>query len=194
MATRELAIALESIDRRIFSVRGHRVMLDVDLARLYRVTTSSLNRAVRRNAERFPADFSFVVPRREMGNLICQTGISSSHGGRRRPVRVFTEHGVAMLSIVLRSPRAIHVNIAIMRAFSRFRKLLAGHEALARRLHEMEKSCDARYMEIAETLRQLMAPPAGVPKERIGFHPSRGGAAPRGSRRRAGRKVLPATS
>lgn len=178
MAGHDLAMALETLERRIHAVRGNRVMLDVDLARLYRVTTSALNRAVRRNLDRFPSDFSFIVSRKELGILMCPSGISSSHGGRRKPVRVFTEHGVAMLSSVLRSSRAIHVNIVIMRAFSRFRKLLAGHEALARRLHEMEKNCGARYEEVSEALRRLMDPPAGSPKERIGFHPSRAGGAP----------------
>jgi len=185
MAAHDLVIPLESIERRIHSVRGHRVMLDVDLARLYRVTTSSLNKAVRRNPARFPADFSFVVPWKELRSLMFQTGISSLHGGRRKPVRVFTEHGVAMLSSVLRSPRAIHVNIAIMRAFSRFRKLLAGHESLARRLHDMEKNCDARFRRVLETLRQLVEPPEAAPKERIGFHPSRASSRLRTARSRA---------
>jgi len=162
-------------------------MVDVDLARLYRVKTSSLNKAVHRNLDRFPGDFSFVVPMKELGNLMFQTGISSSHGGRRKPVRVFTEHGVAMLSSVLRSARAIHVNIAIMRAFSRFRKMLAGHEALARRLHDMEMNCDARFKKVLGTLRELMDPPDGAPKERIGFHPPRARARLRGVRGRGSR-------
>jgi hypothetical protein len=187
MATRELAITLESIDRRIHSVRGHRVMLDVDLARLYRVTTSALTRAVRRNLDRFPDDFSFIVPWKELENLMCQIGISSSYGGRRKPVRVFTEHGVAMLSSVLRSPRAIQVNIAIMRAFSRFRKMLAGHAVLARRLHEMEKNCHERFKRVLETLRLLMDPPDEAPKERIGFHPPRASSRRRGGGRRESR-------
>jgi len=187
MAARELVISLESIDRRIFSVRGQRVMLDIDLARLYGVTTSSLNRAVRRNLDRFPGDFSFVVPSKELGNLMCQTGISSSHGGRRKPVRVFTEHGVAMLSSVLRSPRAIQVNIAIMRAFSRFRKVLANHEALARRLHDVEKNCDGRFKRVLKTLQHMMEPPEGPPRERIGFHSPRASSRLRAARGRARR-------
>lgn len=173
MAARELSIALESIDRRIHTLRGHRVMLDRDLAELYRVTTYNLNKAVQRNLDRFPDDFSFIVHWKELGNLIFQTGISSLHGGRRKPVRVFTEHGVAMLSSVLRSTRAIQVNITIMRAFSRFRKLLAAHEVLAGRLLEMEKNCDARYKEVSSVLRLLMDPPDEPVKERIGFRPSR---------------------
>jgi hypothetical protein len=162
-------------------------MLDVDLARLYRVTTSALTRAVRRNLDRFPADFSFIVPWKELENLMCQIGISSSYGGRRKPVRVFTEHGVAMLSSVLRSPRAIQVNIAIMRAFSRFRRMLAGHAVLARRLHEMEKNCHERFKRVLETLRLLMDPPDEAPKERIGFHPPGASSRRRGGGRRESR-------
>ena len=105
-----------------------------------------------------------------------QSGISSSHGGSRKPVRVFTEHGVEMLSSVLRSRRAIQVNITIMRAFSRLRLMGAGHDALARRLHEMEKTCDGRFKAVSGALQQLMEEPAGKPKERIGFHPARSGA------------------
>lgn len=173
MATRDLVTSLASIEGRIHSVRGHRVMLDADLARLYRVTTSDLNKSVHRNIARFPSDFSFMVPWKEMRSLMFQIGISNSRGGRRKPVRVFTEHGVAMLSSVLRSPRAIHVNIAIMRAFSHYRKLLAGHEALALRLKEMEGACDARFKRVLETLRHLMVSADEPSKERIGFHPTR---------------------
>ncbi|HKS16860.1 MAG TPA: ORF6N domain-containing protein [Planctomycetota bacterium] len=173
MQGRSSLISLDGIDRRIHTVHGHRVMVDRDLARLYGVTTFNLNKAVRRNLVRFPGDFSFIVPRKEVGTLIFQTGISSSHGGSRKPVRVFTEHGVAMLSSVLRSPRAIQVNIAIMRAFSRLRKMMAAHEALAGRLLEMERTCDARFRGVSEALRLLMDPAERSPKERIGFRPPR---------------------
>ncbi|HEU4338790.1 MAG TPA: ORF6N domain-containing protein [Planctomycetota bacterium] len=169
MPARNSLVSLDGIDRRIHTVHGQRVMLERDLARLYGVTTFNLNKAVGRNLERFPGDFSFVVPWKDLGNLIFQTGISSSHGGSRKPVRVFTEHGVAVLSSVLRSPRAIQANIAIMRAFSRFRKMLAAHELLAGRLLEMEKNCDARFKHVSEVLRLLVTPPEGPPKERIGF-------------------------
>jgi hypothetical protein len=185
----ETGIAPESIDRRIFAVRGQRVMLDVHLARLYGVTTAGLNRAVGRNLERFPRDFSFVLPSKELKNLMCQIGTSSLHGGRRKPVRVFTEHGVAMLSSVLRSRRAIRVNIAIMRAFSRFRQGMARHEYLARRLHEMETTCDARFNKVLEIIRGLMIPPAETPKERIGFHPSRRHSGGRAHGSRPGRRA-----
>jgi len=119
-------IAKGQLESVIHIVHGQRVMLDPDLAELYGTTTMALNQAVKRNEERFPEDFSFVLGEQEFANLISQTVISSSgHGGRRKFPRVFTEHGVAMLSSVLRSPTAVRVNIEIMRTFFRLRRLLA---------------------------------------------------------------------
>jgi len=123
-------IPAERIEQAILLIRGEKVMLDADLARLYRVETGALTRAVRRNLVRFPPDFMFQLTTEEYENLKCQFGISSRWGGRRRPPYAFSEQGVAMLSSVLRSPRAVAVNVEIMRAFVRLRKMLASHEDL----------------------------------------------------------------
>ena len=141
---RELAsqlIPVERVQRLILLVRSEKVMLDSHLAELYGVDTGALNRAVKRNAARFPDDFMFKLTMEEMDNLKCQIGISSSsHGGRRRSLPyAFTEQGVAMLSSVLRSERAVQVNVAIMRAFVSLRRMLAGNETLARKLAELER-------------------------------------------------------
>lgn len=127
-------------------VRGERVMLDADLARLYGVETKALKRAVTRNRKRFPGDFVFILARQEVANLICQIGISSSRwGGRRKPTLAFTEQGVAMLSSVLRSDRAADVNIAIMRTFVQLRRLMDSNRDLARKISEMEKRYDEQF-------------------------------------------------
>jgi len=123
VASMSVALAPATIEARIHLIRGLRVMLDSDLAELYGVETGMLNRAVSRNASRFPADFAFVLTPPEAADLRFQIGISKSRGGRRYPPRAFTEQGVAMLSSVLRSTRAIKVNIEIMRAFVRFRAM-----------------------------------------------------------------------
>ena len=127
-------------------VRGERVMLDADLARLYGVETGDLNRAVKRNAGRFPDDFMLVLDKQEVANLKCQIGISSlGWGGRRKPVMAFTEQGVAMLSSVLRSDRAADVNIAIMRTFVQLRRLMDSNRELARKIAETEKQYDEQF-------------------------------------------------
>jgi len=163
------------IQRAIYLIRGQKVMLDADLARLYGVTTSNLNKAVRRNLSRFPADFMFQLSPEEAKDLMFQIGISSSkHGGRRKPISAFTEQGVAMLSTVLRSERAVQVNIAIMRAFVQLREILGSHAELARKLTELEKRIeghDSAIQSLFEAIRQLMAPPEPDPPGReIGFH------------------------
>jgi len=133
-------IPLERIQRAIYLVRGEKVMLDGDLAALYGVSTGNLNKAVKRNYSRFPADFMFQLTTEETENLRFQIGISSlGYGGRRYLPYAFTEHGVAMLSSVLRSERAVQVNIAIMRAFVQLRQVLATHTELARKLTELEQ-------------------------------------------------------
>ena len=142
--------ALSAEDRAILEIRGHRVMLDATLADLYGVETGALVRAVRRNAERFPGDFMFQVSEDELNNLRCQTGISSSWGGRRYRPYAFTEHGVAMLSSVLRSALAAQVNIEIMRAFVRNRQLLQANVELASKLDSLEKRYDSRADGTAE--------------------------------------------
>lgn len=164
------SISPSTIESRIHLIRGFRVMLDSDLAELYGVATGNLNRAVSRNSARFPVDFSFVLTRPEQENLIFQIGISSLHGGRRAPTRVFTEQGVAMLSSVLRSRRAAAVNVAIMRAFVHLRELLASHKDLARRIDELEQRYDGNFAAVFDAIRGLMSPPAEQERRaRIGF-------------------------
>jgi len=156
----------ERIMRAIHLVRGHKVLLDADLAILYEVETKVLNQAVRRNIDRFPDDFAFRLSDEEFAILRSQT-VTSSWGGRRYPPYAFTEQGVAMLSSVLRSTRAVSVNIEIMRAFVHLRRLLATHEDLARKLTELEKRYDQQFAVVFEAIRQLMAPEPRTP--RIGF-------------------------
>jgi ORF6N domain len=141
-------------------IRGHKVMLDADLARLYEVPTKALLQAVRRNPGRFPDDFAFELTAEEFAGLRSQTVTSSSgRGGRRYLPVAFTEQGVAMLSSVLRSERAMHVNVEIMRAFVRLRRLLAENEELAARLDALEQRYDAQFRSVMEAIRRLMAPP-----------------------------------
>lgn len=163
-------VSLELIDRRIYLLRGHRVMLDADLAALYGVPTKAVNRAVKRNPARFPEDFMFQLTAGEVKNLRLQTG-ASSWGGRRYLPYAFTQEGIAMLSSVLRGERAIQVNIVIMRAFVRFRRMLATHKDLARKLKELERKYsghDEQIQAIFEALQELIEPPAR-PRRRIGF-------------------------
>ena len=167
---REVAV-LPSIRQTIRLLRGQRVLLDVDLAQLYGVTTGNLNKAVKRNASRFPADFMFQITAGEAGNLRFQFGISS-WGGRRALPYAFTEQGVAMLSSVLKSERAVKVNIAIMRAFVQLRRALETNRELARKFCELEKRVGKHDEEIAaiiDAIRQLMAQPE-KPAREIGFH------------------------
>ena len=160
------------IERSILLIRGQKVMLDRDLARLYGVETRALNQAVRRNIDRFPEDFMFRLTREEIMR-ISQFVISSAHPGVTtlkfsKNVMAFTEHGVAMLSSVLNSPRAVQVNIQIMRTFAKLREIMSQHKDLARRLNELEKKYDAQFKIVFDAIRQLMATPE--PKKRpIGF-------------------------
>jgi hypothetical protein len=159
----------EVIERRIYLVRGHKVMLDRHLAELYEVPTFRLNEAVKRNRRRFPEDFMFQLTEAEGEILKSQTAMSKpGRGGRRTLPFVFTEQGVAMLSTVLNSERAIGVNIAIMRAFVKLREMLASHRDLARRLDEMEKKYDAQFRVVFDAIRDLMKVDE-KPRRRIGF-------------------------
>lgn len=162
------ALALQA-ERQILLIRRQRVMLGDDLAALYGVETKALNRAVRRNASRFPDDFMFQLTREEWSDLKRQIGTSSWGGSRVAPY-AFTEQGVAMLSSVLRSPRAVQVNIAIMRAFVRLREMLLSNADLARKLADLERKYDAQFKAVFDAIRQLMAPPPTPPKPEIGFH------------------------
>ena len=156
-------IPVERIQRAIFLVRAEKVMLDADLAALYGVTTGNLNKAVKRNLDRFPLDFMFQLTGDEAENLRFQIGISSSDfGGRRYLPYAFTEQGVAMLSSVLRSKRAVQVNIAVMRAFVQLRQVLSSHTELARKLADLEQRIeghDTAIRSLFDAIRQLMAPP-----------------------------------
>lgn len=158
------------IERCILTVRGQKVMLDVDLAEIYGVTTSVLNQTLKRNLDRFPEDFYFQLTREEWTNLRSQIVISSlnGYGGRRYLPYAFTEQGVAMLSSVLRSPSAVQVNIEIMRAFVRLRQMLQSNAELARKLAALEKKYDTRFKIVFDAIRALMKPPS-KPKKRIGF-------------------------
>jgi hypothetical protein len=159
----------EDISQRIHIIRGHRVMLDADLAELYGVPTYRLNEAVKRNYTRFPEDFMFRLTAAEYTSLISQFAISKiGRGGRRKLPYVFTEQGVAMLSSVLNSDRAVQVNIAIMRAFVLLRRMLVSHEELARKVEALEKQYDVKFKVVFDAIRTLMEPPK-TPKRRIGF-------------------------
>ena len=161
-------IPMERITRAILLIRGQKVMLDTDLAELYNVDTGALNRAVKRNSGRFPDDFMFQLSLEEAERLRCQFGISSRGGRRYRPY-AFTEQGVAMLSSVLRSERAVRVNIEIMRAFVQLRQMLSSHADLARKLAEVEKKYDAQFKVVFDAIRELTTPPEPPKKRRIGF-------------------------
>ena len=165
-------IPVQDIERLILMIRGYKVILDADLAALYGVETKQLIRAVKRNQLRFPSDFMFQLTEEEFANLRFHFGTSSQWGGRRYTPYAFTEQGVAMLSSVLRSKRAIHVNIEIMRTFVRLRRMLASNKELARRLDELEKKYDAQFKIVFDAIRQLMSSPepgSVPPKRRIGF-------------------------
>ena len=163
-------VPTEVIERRILLVRGHKVMLDSHLAELYEVPTFRLNEAVKRNLRRFPEDFMFRLTKEEAGVLTSQFAMSKpGRGGRRTLPYVFTEQGVAMLSTVLNSERAIAVNIAIMRTFVRLRYILATHKDLAAKLEAMEKKYDKQFKVVFEILRQLTEPAPVPEKGPMGF-------------------------
>ncbi len=165
---KQMRVPAERIERAILLIGGHKVMLSTHLAALYEVEPRALVQAVKRNRERFPADFMFQLTREEFGDLKSQIVISSWGGLRRATPYAFTEQGVAMLSSVLRSGRAVLVNIAIMRAFVKLRELLSTHKDLARKLEAMEQRYDAQFKVVFDAIRQLMAPPVAK-RRRIGF-------------------------
>jgi hypothetical protein len=181
----------QAIEQMIFTIRGQKVILDVDLAHIYGVPTKRLNEQVRRNADRFPPDFAFILTDQEVTNLRSQFATSSyehirlkftttSHGGRRYRPNVFTEHGAIMAANVLRSKRAIQMSVFVVRVFIRMRQILVAQKDLARKLTELEKKLTARLdvheTAITEVLRQIMRllgpppePEPEPPKKRIGF-------------------------
>ena len=168
--TRRTLVPIEAIERRICLIRAEKVMLDADLAVLYQVETKTLNRAVRRNIARFPDDFMFQLSKAELENLRCQIG-TSSWGGRRYQPFAFTEHGVAMLSSVLNSKRAIQVNLRIIRAFVALRETLVMHKELARKVEALQREQRDQGEQLASVysiVKSLVEAPAPK-KKRIGF-------------------------
>jgi hypothetical protein len=163
-------VPLEHVERVILMIRGHKVLLDVDLASMYGVEAKVLNQAVKRNLDRFPEDFMFQLTEGEAELLRSQTVTLKSGRGQHRKYLpyAFTEQGVAMLSSVLHSSRAVQVNIEIMRAFVRLRQMLQQNADLARKLAALEKKYDAQFKIVFDAIRELMAPPV-KPKRRIGF-------------------------
>jgi len=175
MVVEKAVVAREGIERAIYLIRGQRVMLDADLAPLYGVATKVLVQAVKRNLERFPADFMFVLTRKEFTDLKSQTVTSRSWGGRRSLPHVFTEHGALQLASVLRSPTAVEVSIRIVRAFVRLREMAMTRKDLARRLAALERKMlehDKQFAMVFEAIRGLMAEPKPK-RKRIGFEPAR---------------------
>jgi hypothetical protein len=164
-------VPLEFIEQRIYLMRGHKVMLDFDLAQLYGVETRALLQAVKRNLDRFPPDFMFQFSKAELERWRSQIVISNPtlKMGLRRAPYAFTEQGVAMLSSVLKSRRAVQVNIQVMRAFVRLREILGTHKGLARKLAALERKYDAQFKVVFDAIRQLMAPSPLPPRRQIGF-------------------------
>ncbi|MBU2567626.1 MAG: ORF6N domain-containing protein [Elusimicrobia bacterium] len=165
-------IIQEIIEQKIFFIRGHRVMVDSDLAHIYGVTTTRLNQQVKRNLSRFPKDFMFQLTRDEFKNLMLQFATSNKgQGGRRKLPYVFTEHGAIMLASVLNTLIAVRSSIQVVRAFVKLREILSTHKELAHKLTELEQKIEKHDTEIKtifEAIRQLMAPPT-KPKRPIGF-------------------------
>jgi hypothetical protein len=159
----------ERIEGHIFLIRGQKVMLSPHLAELYAVEPRVLVQAVKRNQERFPPDFMFQLTEQEFANLKSQFVTSSWGGLRRATPYAFTEQGLAMLSSVLRSPRAVQVNIEIMRAFVRLRRMLGSNEELARKLAALERKYDSQFKTVFDAIRQLMAPQPPPKRQQIGF-------------------------
>ena len=162
--------SVEKIESRIFQMRGKKIMFDKDLAELYGVETRILIQSVKRNIKRFPGDFTFQLTKEEMA--IWRSQIVISNWGRRRYLPyAFTQEGVAMLSSVLNSERAIQVNIQIMRTFVNLRRVAVTYGGLRRKIEDMEKKYDAQFSVVFEAIKKLLEPPPPKPKPRIGFHP-----------------------
>jgi len=162
-------LPVENITSKIYFIRKHKVMLDRDLAELYGVEVKQLKRSVRRNIDRFPSDFMFMLSKKELENWRCQFGTSNNiRMGLRYSPMAFTEQGVAMLSSVLNSKRAIQVNIQIMRAFTKLRTMLLTHEDLKRKIEDMEDKYDEQFRIVFQAIKQLLQED-DKPKRKIGF-------------------------
>ena len=170
MATKSAIVPLQRVAMCIHEVRGRRIILDVDLAKIYGVTTKRLNEAVKRNPNRFPSDFAFQLARQEVANLRSQIATSSSYGGTRYLPFAFTEHGAIMAATLLNSPRTVQMSLFVVRAFVKMRDALTGHRDLTRKLEELEKKYDAQFRVVFDAVRQLMNPPEPNGRRRIGFH------------------------
>lgn len=172
MAEKRSLIPIERIEKSILLIRGHKVLIDADLARLYGTTTKRLNEQVKRNIERFPEDFMFRLTDDEFASLKEQATTLNGHegwGGRRYPPNVFTEHGALMAASLINTPLAVKVSIFVVRAFVRLRQTFQTQEDLARKIDDMEKKYDAQFRVVFDAIRQLMAPPKPK-KNQIGFH------------------------
>ena len=170
-----VSVPAEIIEQKIYLIRGHKVMLDADLAKLYAVETKAFNQAVKRNIERFPEDFMFQLSVEEFQSLRSQIVTFTKGRGQYPKYRpyAFTEQGVAMLAAVLKSDRAVQVSVAIVRVFVKLRQLLASHADLLRRLDEMEQRYDEQFRIVFDAIRKLMTPEPVPPKQRIGFQPGK---------------------
>jgi len=165
-------VPVEKIENKIFQIRGKRVMLDSDLAELYGVETKQLKRQVRRNIERFPEDFMFELTQKEYQDFLrCQFGTLKRGEYSKYLPYAFTEQGLAMLSSVLNSKRAILVNIQIMRAFVNLRRVALTYAGLKRKIEAIEKKYDTQFKIVFETIKRLLTPTSIGKKRRIGFHP-----------------------
>ncbi len=167
--SKKIIIPSERIIKKIVLLRGEKVILDVHLAELYDVETRTLKQAVRRNIDRFPEDFMFVLAEKEIASVVSQNVIpSKKHFGGAKPF-AFTETGVAMLSSVLRSKKAIEMNVAIVRTFVQLRKLANNYEELIAKMQEMELNYNEQFSEIYQVLQQLLSKPEGKPRTKIGY-------------------------
>src|SRR5437870_4808848 len=173
---KQTLIPIESMESRIHFVRGQRVMLDADLAIIYGAALKALNQQVRRNRDRFPADFAFQLTRQEVAGLVSEFAVASSgHGGRRMPPWAFTEHGAIMLATVLNSPIAVEASVRVVRAFVHLREMLASNRQLAAKFAELERRLDGHdkaLKTLFDTIRELLNPsqPDAVPPKELGFH------------------------
>jgi phage regulator Rha-like protein len=170
MAVIKTIVTAETLERKIYRIRGFKVIIDNDLAELYGVTTKRLNEQVRRNANRFPKDFIFQLSPNEFESLRSHFATLKQGRGQHRKYMpyAFTEHGALMVASVLDTPRAVEVSIYVVRAFVKLREMIASHKDLARRLDEMEKKCDTQFSVVFDAIRELMIPPE-EDKRKIGF-------------------------
>lgn len=169
MAKTTAIVPVERIETRILLIRGHKVMLDADLAAVYGTTTKALNQAVKRNADRFPPDFMFQLTRREKNEVVTNCDHLQKLKFSPALPYAFTEHGAVMLASVLNSPVAVQASIQVVRAFIHLREILATHKELARKLAELEQKYDKQFKVVFDAIRELMAPPKKEQKQ-IGFH------------------------